>query len=316
MIFCVTVKVEDSLFEALPSSLLSTFGVLRPSIRFSCVRRLETEWGWRPVRLRPMVFDLWNHRELVGIFTRREIQGRYKGTSLGLVWSIANPLALLLIYTFAFGVIFNARWPESRTDRLSEFSITLFCGLIVFNFFSECIAAAPGLILRNPNYVRKVVFPLEILPLSVLGSALFHGAISLALLVAANGLFNKVFHATVLLVPLVALPLMLLTLGVSWFLAGIGVFFRDIQQILALILAGLFFGTPIFYSLSQLPPGLQPLMKLNPLAPIVEAMRQVVLWGRYPEWVDLSVWTVLGALMMSAGYAFFMKTRRMFADLV
>jgi len=263
-----------------------------------------------------MIRNLWQHRELIGIFTRREIRGRYKGTNLGLMWSIVSPLALLLIYTFAFGVIFHARWPESRTDSLSEFSITLFCGLIVFNLFSECVSAAPGLVLRNPNYVRKVVFPLEILPVSILGSALFHGAMSLVLLVTANGLVNQEFHLSALLVPLVSLPLMLLTLGACWFLAGIGVFFRDIQQVLSLVLAGLFFGTPIFYGISQLPPSLQPLMKLNPLAPSVEAVRQVVLWGQCPEWQALIVWLVVGVLVMLAGHAFFMRARRVFADLV
>ncbi len=271
---------------------------------------------WRFANLLQMVRNLWLHRELIGIFTRREIQGRYKGTSLGLLWSMANPLMLLLIYTFVFGVVFNMRWKESGTDRLSEFSITLFCGLIVFNLFSECISIAPGLITRNPNYVRKVVFPLEILPVSVLGSALFHGAMSLVLLVVANGLVNREFHLTVLLAPFVVLPVILLTLGASWFLAGIGVVFRDIQQILSLVLTGLFFGTPIFYEISQMPPGVQPFMKLNPLAPSVEALRQVILWGRVPKLEILSFWTVFGILFMVAGYAFFMKIRRVFADWV
>jgi lipopolysaccharide transport system permease protein len=260
--------------------------------------------------------NLWRHRDLIGQFTRREVEGRYRGSFLGLFWSFVNPLVLLLIYTFVFGVIFKARWPQAKTDNLGEFAVTIFCGLTAFSIFSECVSRAPTIIVNVPNYVKKVVFPLEILPVSVLGSALFHGLISLVILLAANLLVTGAIQMTLVLLPLVALPLIFLSLGLTWFLASLGVFIRDIGYTIAIVVQVLFFITPIFYAPQLIPEGLRPILHLNPLASVVDNFRRVILFGITPVWTSLSLWILCTGVLMMLGYAFFMKTKKAFADVI
>jgi lipopolysaccharide transport system permease protein len=263
-----------------------------------------------------LVRTLWRQRDLIRQFTRREIEGRYRASFLGLFWSFINPLVLLLIYTFVFGVVFKSKWPNAKTDSLSEFAITLFCGLIAFNLFSECVGRAATLVVSVPNYVKKVVFPLEILPLSALGAALFHAGISLGILLVADLLIIGTFPWTILLLPLVILPLLLLTLGLTWFLASLGVFIRDISYTVTLILQVLFFLTPVFYALQNIPEPYRDFISLNPLTPIVENVRRVILWDMLPDWASLVGWIVATSVLMVLGYAWFMKTKKAFADVI
>src|SRR5262245_50713255 len=202
---------------------------------------------------RVFVSHFWQHRDMIYQFTRREIEGRYKGSFVGIFWAIVNPLILLCTYTYVFGLIFRARWPAVKTGTIGEFAIVLFCGITTFNIFSECVTRAAGLIVAMPNFVKKLVFPLEVLPLSLMGSALFHSSISLIILLVANFIVNGTLHWTILLLPLVALPLVFLTLGLTWFLSGLGVFVRDINYTIALAVQVLFFVTPIFYSIDVVP---------------------------------------------------------------
>lgn len=263
--------------------------------------------------------NLWYQRSLIRQFTRREIEGRYRGSFLGLFWSFVNPLVMLLIYTFVFGVIFKSRWPQAKTNSLGEFAVVLFCGLIAFNTFSECVNRSSGLIVTVPNYVKKVVFPLEILPVSVLGSALFHLLVSLSILMVANLLISGTVYWTLLLLPLVALPLIFLSLGLGWFLASLGVFVRDVTYTVTLVVQVLFFMTPIVYSvdtLKNIPGAVQIIMRLNPLASIVENFRRVVLWGEQPSWLGLALWLLGTGTIMVLGYAWFMKTKKAFADVI
>jgi lipopolysaccharide transport system permease protein len=260
--------------------------------------------------------NLWRNRDLIRQFTRREIQGRYRGSFLGLFWSFINPLALLLIYTFVFGVIFKSRWPQSTNNTLGAFAVTLFCGLTAFNIFSETVNRAPGLIVGVPNYVKKVIFPLEILPVSTLGASLFHAGVSLLILLAASVVINGTLHWTVVLLPLVAVPLVFLTLGVAWFLASLGVFIRDIGYAIGLVVQVLFFLTPIFYPLDAVPPAFRPLILVNPLAPVAENFRRVIMWGDLPSWRGLALWILITGAAMVLGYAWFMKTKKAFADVI
>lgn len=260
--------------------------------------------------------NLWRQRDLIRQFTRREVEGRYKGSFLGLFWSFVNPLVMLLIYTFVFGVVFKSKWPNAKTGSLSEFAVTLFCGLIAFNIFGECIGRASALVTSVPNYVKKVVFPLEILPISALGAALFHGAVSLSILLVANLLMNGVLQWTLVLLPLVLLPLICLTLGLTWFLASLGVFVRDIGYTVALVVQVLFFLTPIFYAVESIPEPYRSVIGLNPLAPIVEDFRRVVLWGAQPNWGALTMLLVVCGAVMLLGYAWFMKTKKAFGDVL
>lgn len=260
--------------------------------------------------------SLWQRRDLIRQFTRREIVGRYKGSVLGLLWSFVNPLVLLLIYTFVFGLIFQARWPGAADGDLSSFALLIFCGMTAFSVFSESVTRAAGLIVGVPNYVKKVVFPLEILPVCLLGSALFHGGVSLLILLLANLLLNGALPWTVVLLPLVALPLVFLSLGMAWFLASVGVFLRDTSYAIAPIMQVLFFATPIFYPIEAIPPVLRPLLAINPLAAVAENFRRVLLWGQAPDWPALAGWTLASAAVMLAGYAWFMQTKRAFADVI
>lgn len=259
---------------------------------------------------------LWRRRDLIRQFTRREIVGRYKGSFLGLFWSFANPLVLLLTYTLVFGLIFRPRWPDAGDGSLGSFALVIFCGLIAFNIFSESVTRAASLITSVPNYVKKVVFPLEILPVSLLGSALFHALASLLILLIANLLLTGTLHWTLVALPLVALPLIFLSLGLAWFLASLGVFIRDTNYAVAPLVQVLFFATPIFYPLEAIPPRLRPIIALNPLTVIAENFRRVILWGTLPDWPALAIWLLVTGVLMLAGYAWFMRTRPAFADVI
>ncbi len=259
---------------------------------------------------------LWRHRRLIGQFVRREVQSRHRGSVFGLLWSFLTPLLLLAIYTFVFGVVFRARWPEAGAGHLGDFALVVFCGLIVLNFFAECISRAPGLVVGSPTYVKRVVFPLEILPVVSLGSALVTAGASLAVLLAVRLAAERALPWTVLLAPVVLVPLVLLTLGVAWFLASLGVFVRDINYFVVLLLQALVFMTPIFYPLEAVPEPLRAVLGLNPLHPVVDDLRRVVLWGKLPDWPRLALSCAAGGAMMVLGHAWFMKTRRAFADII
>ena len=276
--------------------------------------RSESVWHYlNPIA---MVRNLWQHRDLIRQFTKREIEGRYRGSFLGLFWSFINPLVLLLIYTFVFGIVFKSRWPEGPTGGLAEYAIIIFCGLVTYNVFSECVGKASNLVIQVPNYVKKVVFPLEILPVSVLGGALFHGGIGLIILLTANLLMGGRLNWTIVFLPIVLLPLIFLCLGLGWFLSSLGTFIRDINYTVALIVQVLFFLTPIFYSLSAVPQAARSLIYLNPLTSIIENVRSILLWGTLPDWQDIITSIILSVTMMLLGYAWFMKTKKAFSDVI
>lgn len=259
---------------------------------------------------------LWRHRELVYQFTRRDIEGRYRGSFLGLLWSFINPLVTLFIYTFAFGVVVKTRWPQARTDSLGEFAVVLLCGVATFGVFTETLNRASTAIIGVPNYVKKVVFPLEILPVSLLGTSLFHFLINLGILTVASVLVNGTLIWTIVLVPVVLLPLLFVTLGMAWFLASLGVFIRDISYSVGLVTQVLFFLTPTLYPLDAIPEPFKTIVLFNPLTPIVQSFRDVILWGVVPDLVNLAVWLFISGVIMVLGYAWFMKTKKAFADVI
>lgn len=262
-----------------------------------------------------MAASLWRHRHLVLTLTTRDVIGRYRGSVLGLLWSFFHPLLMLGVYTFVFGIVFGARW-NPASDSKFEFAVVLFAGLLVYNLFAECVSRAPGLVVSNANYVKKVVFPLEVLPAVAMGSALFHGLVGLGVW--------YLFHLAVLgpppvsawLLPVVVLPLVLFTMGVSWALASLGVFLRDVSQITSIIVTILLFLSPVFFPISALPPGFRPLFLLNPLTPSIEMVRGVLMWGRLPDWELLAASFAVGAAAAWGGYAWFQKTRQGFADVL
>lgn len=265
---------------------------------------------------REMLASLWRNRGLIRNLVHREVVGRYKGSMLGIVWSLVTPMVMLAVYTFVFSVVFKARWGEGGTASKTEFALVLFAGLMVFNLFAECISKAPGLILANANYVKKVVFPLEVLPWVSLGSALFHFVVSLGVWLVAYLVLFGVPHWHVVLLPLVLLPLLMFVMGVSWALASLGVYLRDVGQLIGVLITMLMFLTPIFYPASALPAAYQPLIMLNPLTAPIEMARGLMYWGQLPNPVHVLLYCA-GALAVAVlGFAWFQKTRKGFADVL
>lgn len=264
---------------------------------------------------REMISSLWRNRELLRNLIYREVVGRYKGSMLGILWSLVTPMFMLAVYTFVFSVVFKARWNDSNTSQ-TDFALVLFSGLIVFNLFSECITRAPSLILSNVNYVKKVVFPLEIFPWVVLGGALFHFMVSFGVWLVAYALLIGIPHWTVVLVPLVIGLYAFFIMGLSWLLASLGVYLRDVGQLMGLVVTVLMFMSPIFYPVSALPPNLQPLLLLNPLALPIEMVRDLMYWGVVPGLGSWLLGGTVAVLVGILGFAWFQKTRRGFADVL
>jgi lipopolysaccharide transport system permease protein len=263
-----------------------------------------------------MVMSVWRNRSLTFQMTKREVLGRYRGSVLGLGWSLFHPLVMLMIYTFVFSVVFRARWPGMPEGSMTDFALALFVGMILHGIFAECVNRAPNLILSNVNYVKKVVFPLEILPWVAMGSAVFHGLISLIVLLAALWVTHAAIPWTVVLFPLILFPLLCSTIGFAWFLSSLGVYVRDIGQAIGIITTILLFLSPVFYPSSAVPDGFRPLIYINPLTFIIEQARDVVFLGKPPYWSWLMVYGFCSFLIAWAGFAWFQKTRKGFADVV
>jgi lipopolysaccharide transport system permease protein len=263
--------------------------------------------------------SFWQYRVLIKHMVLREVASRYKGSLLGLLWSVINPILMLSVYTFFFSVVFQSRWSglsNMGSGSKFEFAIVLYAGLLVFNFFSECISRAPSLILSNTNYVKKVVFPLEILPWVSLGSALFHLLIGFIVILVFIALAGMPLHLSALLFPFVLLPLVPMIMGLSWLLSSLGVFFRDVGQIIGMVLTALMFLSPIFYPTSALPDSLQSLLYWNPLTFVIEQSRNVLIWGALP---DLSGFVIYSSIALSfawLGLLVFKAMRSGFADVL
>ena len=258
---------------------------------------------------------LYRHFTLVVQMARREIVGRYRGSFIGLLWSFFNPLLMLIIYSFVFGVIFNSHWTVQGGGQ-SAFAVVLFAGLNINSIFSECANRAPTLIIENTNFVKKVVFPLEILSWSTLGSALFHLLISTFVLLIISLLMNHSIPWTVVLFPIVVACFLPFVAGTIWLLASLGVFLRDLKQAIGIITTALMFLAPIMYPKETIPAQYRDLLYLNPLTIIVESSQSVLVWGQQPSWVLLGLYTVLSCLFAWVAFAWFERSRKGFADVL
>lgn len=274
-----------------------------------------------PVHTSPaaLVRSLWINRELILSMIKREIVGRYRGSMMGLLWSLLTPLLMLLVYTFVFSVVLKARWSgigASAEGSRAEFAILLFVGLIVHGLFAEVVNRAPSLILGNVNFVKRVVFPLEVLPIVTAGAALFHAAISLGVLLGAVFVISGSIPWTVVLLPLVLFPLLMLTLGVAWWFASLGVFLRDVGQVVGLLTTILLFLSPVFFPITAVPEFFQPWMQANPLTFAIEQSRAILIFGEALDWQAWLLYTAATGVVGWAGYAWFQKTRKGFADVL
>jgi len=256
------------------------------------------------------------HRKLIYQLAKREVLGRYRGSIAGLAWSFFNPLLMLAVYTFVFSYVFNARWAGAAEGNRAEFAVILFAGIMVHGFLGECIGRAPMLVLGNASYVKKVVFPLEILTWSAVASALFHLVITLCVLLIAQYVLLGRLPLTVLYFPLVIFPLVLVAAGVTWFFAALGVYYRDIGQMTGLLVTILLFMSPALYPVSSLPPTFRKLIYLNPLTFIIEQTRSVLMWNMAPDWAGLLKYFIGSVVLAYLGYYWFQLVRRGFADVV
>jgi lipopolysaccharide transport system permease protein len=268
------------------------------------------------ISAREMFISPWRNRDLIRSLIVREVVGRYQGSFMGIFWSLINPLLMLAVYSAVFSGIFKMRWGAAAGASHLDFAIILFAGLIVFGLFAECINRAPLLILTNVNYVKKVIFPLEILPWVAFGSALFHAAVSVGVLFVGMLIIGRGIPATALLFPVVLLPLALATIGFAWFLAALGVYLRDISQVTGTVTTVLMFLSPVFYPLESVPREWQTALKLNPLTFVIEESRNALVFGNPMDWTYWGGMLAAGLLIAWLGFAWFQKSRRGFADVL
>lgn len=263
-----------------------------------------------------MVASLVRNWQLVVQMTKRDVISRYRGSLIGLAWSFFNPLLMLAIYTFVFSTVFKARWGVDQENTRAGFAAILFVGVIVHGLLAECIVKAPSLILSNVSYVKRVVFPLEVLPWIAVGSALFHAAISLAVLLVAQLVLGHAIPWTAILMPLVLLPLVLVAMGFGWLLASSSVYVRDIGMVTGLFATALMFMAPVFYPLSSLPQKYQWLIMINPLTFVIEQGRKVMILGVAPDWAGLGLYALIAMSFAWFGFWWFQRARNGFADVV
>jgi lipopolysaccharide transport system permease protein len=252
---------------------------------------------------------------LVVQMAKRDVASRYRGSFMGLLWSFFNPLLMLAIYTFVFGVIFKARWDTHVTGHIA-FALILFAGLNVSTMFTECASKASTLIVENTNFVKKVVFPLESLSWSVLGAALFHLLISTVALLVIELIAVHHIPWTVVLFPIVIAVFLPFVAGTVWLLASLGVFLRDLKQVIAIATTAMMFLAPILYPMSMIPDKYRILLYLNPLTVIAMASQNVLFLGELPRWDHLGMYLIVSGLFAWASFVWFQRTRKGFADVI
>lgn len=247
--------------------------------------------------------------------TKRDVLGRYRGASFGLLWSLISPFLLLMVYTFAFGTVMKGRWPEIEAGK-TQFSIILFAGLIVHSFFAECLNKSVALIVGNPNFVKRVIFPLEILPWPMVFSALFHTLMNLLVFLLLRLVMDGHIATTTFLFPVVMLPLVILMMGISWLMAAAGVYFRDLGQITGVLAMAMLFLSSAMMPVDSVPEKYRWVFQLNPLTFIIDQARNVLLWDRMPDWIGLGFYVLASLVVFYLGYAVFSATRRGFSDVL
>ena len=259
--------------------------------------------------------SLCRHREIVRMMIVRELASRYKSSLGGLAWSLLTPLLTLSVYTFVFSFAFPARWAGGQAGHLGFYALQIFTGLTVFGIFSESVSRAPNLVLTQPNFVKKVVFPVDILIWVSTGSVVFQTLVN-AVVLLVGGVILTGSHWSMLLFPIVVVPLLVMCMGFSWGLASLGVYVRDTPHVLGLVTSALLFLSPVFYPVDVIPQRFRWLYELNPIAITIEASRAVLLKGEMPDWWALGGLLVVGLAVAQMGYLWFEKTQRGFADVI
>ena len=266
----------------------------------------------------PLAFvtDLWRQRELLWQFTLRNVEMRHKGSHLGLIWSFLNPLLMLGLYTLVFGYIFGGKFGILPNETKVDYALGIFFGLTLFQFFAEVLGVSPLAIVGNPNFVKKVVFPLEILPAANVGGAIFHLLISLGLTLISVVLFGQGIGWGILWLPVIIAPLVLVALGTAWLFSALGVFFRDLGQFMQFLTMALMYASAVFFSASKIPPAIWVFLRFNPLLLAIELARDAALWQRPLNFHHLAYLYATGVLACYLGHLAFRKMKPAFADVL
>ncbi len=267
-------------------------------------------------RVLPFATDLWTHRELLWQFTLRNVELRHKGSHLGLIWSVLNPLLMLGLYVLVFGYIFGGSFGILSNETRADYALGVFFGLTLFQFVGEVMGVAPTLVVSNPNFVKKVVFPLEILPVAQVGAAAFHLMISLVLALISLVLFDRSIHPELLWLPVIIAPLLLLGMGIAWFFSAVGVFFRDIGQVMQFLSLALMYASAVFYSAAKIPPEFWTFLRFNPLLLAIELARNTGLWAQPINLHHLLYLYAVGLLACALGHYAFRRMKPAFADVI
>ena len=288
-----------------------------------------------PVALWALAKSILANRFIVSSMVGRAIRDRYQRTVLGILWAFLSPLMLLLIYSLVFGLVFKVRFPPPEASTAPEaaagaeaaaaavlaapdlpYGLVLFSGLLMHMMISEVLQTAPSIIMENRSYVTKVIFPLEVLPVTVLATAVFQGLVSCVVLLVAEVVMVGTVPWTTVLFPIVWLPFVAMMLGISLIIASLGVFLRDIEQIVGFLSTVLLFGSPILFPAELMPEFMQTVMAFNPLTVVVTAFRDVALWGTMPNWADLGAYAGVSLAVLWFGAWWFARTRKGFADVL
>jgi len=256
----------------------------------------------------------WRYRQLLRRLTIREVENQFRGSLLGKLWAAIVPLFMLSMYTFVFGVVLQVRWPGEENHL--RVALLYFVGLIAFNFLFECINRAPTLLLENVAYIKKVIFPLEVLPWVIVGAGLVRVAVSSAILLAFYFVIDGLPPPAVVVIPLLVVPLAMITLGLAWFLSALGVYLRDIRQAMTVVAPATMFLSPIFFPLSEVPEPFRSLLYINPLTFVIDSTRSALFLGTWPSWLGLTFYFGVAWIVAWTGYAWFMSVRRGFADVL
>lgn len=246
----------------------------------------------------------------------QDLSARYRGTLLGRLWPVLMPLLMLAAYGFVFGAIFRARWPGLAEDDHLGFILNLFAGLLLHGLMAESMGQAPDLLVRNSNFVRKVVFPLPVLVAVPLGTALVHALVGLGLLTAVNALFGSGLHASTLAVPLILVPYIVLLYGLSLVLAALGVYVRDLSQITSVLVMLMLFTAPVFFPRTMVPDVVAGIVDYNPLSWPVVTVRDAVLLGQWPAQGAFLQYSLAATMVLALGWFCFARLRRGFADVL
>jgi len=256
-----------------------------------------------------------NNFYLLSQLTRRDIAARYQGSAVGLLWAFFAPVLMLLVYTFVFGYVFKARWMGAETDR-TFFALNLFAGMIVHGFLAECVTRSPTLLQQHSNFVKRIVFPLWLLPLVPLASALFHTGVSFFVLFLAHLAIVQNPHWQLLALPLLIVPFIFFLSGLVWMLSALGVYLRDLSQIIPILVTVLMFMSPVFYPAEALPEQIRPLMYMNPLTPAIETLRAVLFEGQLPSIAGYGIALFASFLFAALGLFIFNRLKVGFSDVL